>query len=272
MTESTIFGIPLHQVKQTQEMILTWYRQNRRDLPWRHTQDPYAILVSEIMLQQTQVERVIPYYVAWLCQFPDFAALAAAPTAQVLKAWSGLGYNSRAIRLQQLAREVLAQHQGKLPEDKDTLRSLPGIGPYTAAAVQAFAFNKPAPVLDTNVRRVLLYLFHLPEATDKKDLEAICLRTIPEGRSRDWFNALMDYGSVILTAKKTGIPPLSRQGRFAGSTRQARGRIVKTLLAHPSLSLKELQCRIDHPALEQALHKLVQEGIVVRKKGQYSLA
>ncbi|HEU5329085.1 MAG TPA: hypothetical protein VFU78_13400 [Thermomicrobiales bacterium] len=139
------------RIAAAQSGLLAWYAAHRRDLPWRQTRDPYHILVSEMMLQQTQVPRVLPRYHAWLAQFPTLAALAAAPTADVLRAWSGLGYNSRAVRLQQVARLAVAQYNGRLPAAVDELRALPGIGDYTARAIACFAYEQDVPVLDTNV-------------------------------------------------------------------------------------------------------------------------
>jgi A/G-specific adenine glycosylase len=188
------------------EGLLGWYAVHRRDLPWRRTRDPYHILVSEMMLQQTQVPRVLPRYRAWLERFPTLAALAAAPTAEVLRAWSGLGYNSRAVRLQTVARQVVARHGGRMPETVEGLLALPGIGDYTARAVACFAYGRDVPVLDTNVKRVLHRVLlgaetPRPLATDRQ-LWALAERAVPPGRGYDWNQALMDFGSAICTARK----------------------------------------------------------------------
>ena len=142
-----------------QRTLLDWYAREGRDLPWRRVRDPYAILVSELMLQQTQVDRVIPKWEAWLAQFPTIEALADAPTSDVIRAWSGLGYNRRAINLQRLAQAVVAVHGGRVPDDVAELKALPGIGPYTAGAVAAFAHNRPVAMVDVNIRRLLHRLF-----------------------------------------------------------------------------------------------------------------
>jgi A/G-specific adenine glycosylase len=189
-----------------QSGLLAWYEANRRDLPWRRTRDPYHILLSEMMLQQTQVPRVIPRYVAWLERFPTLEALAAAPTADVLREWSGLGYNSRAVRLQAIARQVVAEHGGRMPREVEELRALPGIGDYTARAVACFAYERDVPVLDTNVKRVLHRVLVGPDApkpqlTDRQSW-ALAERAVPAGRGYDWNQGLMDFGSSVCTARK----------------------------------------------------------------------
>ena len=194
------------RIAALQEGLLAWYAANHRDLPWRRTRDPYAILVSEMMLQQTQVPRVLPRWLAWLERFPTLEALAAAPTADVLREWSGLGYNSRAVRLQAIAREVVARHGGRMPHRVEDLLALPGIGDYTARAVACFAYERDVPVLDTNVKRVLHRVLAGPEAprpllTDRQ-LWALAGRAVPAGRGYDWNQGLMDFGSSVCTARK----------------------------------------------------------------------
>lgn len=189
-----------------QDGLLAWYGANRRDLPWRRTRDPYHILLSEMMLQQTQVPRVLPRYLAWLERFPTLEALAAAPTADVLREWSGLGYNSRAVRLQAVARHVVSEHGGRMPHEVETLLALPGIGDYTARAVACFAYERDVPVLDTNVKRVLHRVLVGPDApkpqlTDRQ-FWALAERAVPAGRGYDWNQGLMDFGSSICTARK----------------------------------------------------------------------
>lgn len=257
--------------KKFQRKILSWYSRNKRDLPWRKTRDPYKILVSEIMLQQTQVERVIPYYERWLKRFPDFAALAAANKSDVLKYWSGLGYNNRALRLQALAKIVAKEHHGKLPEDYETLLKLPGVGPYIAAAVLAFAFNKEIAVVDTNIRRILIHEFGLHENLSLIELRNIAASLIPRGKSCIWHNALMDYGALHLTARRTGIAAISKQSRFEGSDREVRGWIVKQLITEKSVSLKIAQRKFPAKNVRKIVQKLEEEGLIDKKKEILSL-
>ena len=185
--------------------LLAWYaRHGRVHLPWRTTRDPYRIVVSEFMLQQTQVERVIPLYDAFLARFPSFAVLAAAEAGDVVRAWRGLGYNSRAVRLHALARTVVDRHGGALPDDVASLRALPGIGAYTAAAVRAFAFEHGDAAVDVNLRRVIhrvaFGLEHPPRA-DERELDALASAVVPRGAAHDWNSAMMDLGATICTAR-----------------------------------------------------------------------
>ena len=259
--------VTVTQKQSFQKEVLDWYAQNKRDLPWRSTTDPYKILVSEIMLQQTQVDRVIPYYHRFLEKFPDFASLAKGDKTTVLKLWSGLGYNNRVLRLQKLASVVVDKYEGELPTGEDVLLSLPGIGPYTAHAVLAFAFNKKVPVLDTNIRRVLIHAFSLNEEISVDDLKELALSLVPKEKSCVWHNALMDYGALHLTARKTGIESLSKQSTFEGSSRQIRGKIVKHLIAEKSVSVEVLKELFSHENFDVILEKLVKNDIVIVKNG-----
>lgn len=188
-----------------QVRLLRWYgRHGRASLPWRTARSPYRTIVSEFMLAQTQVDRVVPRFEAFVERFPGFTALAEASLAEVLREWKGLGYNSRAVRLHQLARAVVEEHGGKLPSDAMALRSLPGVGPYTLTAIRAFAFNLEDAALDTNVRRIVHRLFfgieHPPAATSRELDERAC-SLIPEGRAHDWNSAMMDLGALLCTAR-----------------------------------------------------------------------
>lgn len=185
--------------------LLGWYAGfGRAHLPWRTTRDPYRIVVAESMLQQTQVDRVVPLYHAFVARFPDFAALAAAEGADVVRAWRGLGYNGRAVRLHALARAVVERYDGRLPEDTDTLRRLPGIGPYTAAAIRAFAFERDDAAIDVNVRRVVhrvVFGLEFPRIAPDRTLDTIAIAAVPSGAAHDWNSAMMDLGASLCTAR-----------------------------------------------------------------------
>ena len=199
--------------------LLNWYRRHGRDLPWRDTRDPYHILVSEVMLQQTQVDRVLPKYHEWLGRYPTFEALAAAPEQEVVKTWYPLGYNIRPKRLQSIAREAVTKYGGALPDDEETLRSFKGIGPYTAGAVMSFAFGKRTAILDTNVARVLFRVFvargdsrsHKME----KKLWELSRQVLPHRHVFDFNQALMDFGATLCSARKPQclICPMTRKCR-----------------------------------------------------------
>lgn len=243
-----------------QKTLLDWWDAGHRDLPWRRTCDPYAILVSEAMLQQTQVERVIPKYLAFMERFPRLVDLAAASPADVIRMWAGLGYNRRAVNLQRMARAVVDQHGGALPTDVAALQKLPGLGPYTARAVASIAFDIPAAAVDTNVRRVLTRIFL---GTDAEPGPAAVQRLADEllvaDRPGDWNQALMELGARVCTAasprcpecpardlcaaephirlvRESGAryraPKQKPQGTFGGSTRFWRGRVIDILRVH----------------------------------------
>ena len=193
-----------------------WYRKNGRDLPWRTTDNPYHILVSEIMLQQTQVDRVLPKYHEWLGKYPSFEVLADAPPAEVIRTWYPLGYNVRPRRLQSIAREAVENHGGQLPSDQETLLSFKGIGEYTAGAIRSFAFRERAAILDTNVARVLYRIFIAkgdPKAhAMKKRLWALSEAVLPHKHVFDFNQALMDFGAMRCSARKPQCPACPMKG------------------------------------------------------------
>ena len=193
--------------------LLEWYRRNGRDLPWRKTTDPYHILVSEVMLQQTQVDRVLPKYAEWLSKYPSLDVLAGAPAQEVAETWRPLGYNIRPRRLHDIARESVAHYGGQLPADEETLRSFKGIGEYTAGAVLSFAFGQRKAILDTNVARVLFRVFigkGEPRAhAMKRQLWEVSRAVLPMRHVFDFNQALMDFGATLCSARKpkcTGCP------------------------------------------------------------------
>jgi A/G-specific adenine glycosylase len=200
--------------------LLDWYRVNGRDLPWRRTDDPYHILVSEVMLQQTQVDRVLPKYQEWLEKYPSLAALAAADEREVSDTWRPLGYNIRPRRLQSIARESVARYGGALPSDEETLLSFKGIGAYTAGAIRSFAFGQRAAILDTNVARVIYRVFvvrgDIKAHAMRKHLWAVSHALVPHKHVFDFNQALMDLGATVCVARKPrcGVCPMTR---FCGS-------------------------------------------------------
>jgi A/G-specific adenine glycosylase len=202
--------------RRFRQRLLVWYRRYGRDLPWRKTGDPYHILVSEIMLQQTQVDRVLPKYDEWLVKYPSLHALATAPPEEVTKTWYPLGYNIRPRRLQTIAREAVERYGGQLPSDEETLRSFKGIGAYTAGAIRSFAFRERAAILDTNVARVLFRVFvgkgDLKSHAMKRQLWEISEALVPVRHVFDFNQALMDFGAMVCVARKPRclICPLSK--------------------------------------------------------------
>jgi A/G-specific adenine glycosylase len=192
--------------------LLAWYARSGRKLPWRRTRDPYRVLVSEVMLQQTQVSRVVPKYREWLRRYPSLEALAAASAAEVREAWYPLGYNIRPLRLRAIARSVVRRHNGRLPETREGLLALKGVGAYTAGAVLSFAFGRDAAILDTNVRRVLrrVWMGEWSRVRDRA-LWELAAQLLPPGRAYDFNQALMDLGATICTARspRCGTCPLA---------------------------------------------------------------
>lgn len=264
--------LPAADITEFQKLILTHYRKHGRDLPWRKTTSPYAILVSEIMLQQTQVDRVIPKYTAFMKRFPDVNALARAPLRQILALWSGLGYNRRAIALKKAAEDIVQQHGGNFPEAFEELIALPGIGAYTASAVSVFAYNQPRTFIETNIRAVYIHFF-FPHHHQVHDTQILPLieKTLYKKNPRRWYNALMDYGVAV---KKLLENPgrksahYSRQSPFKGSDREIRGLLLKTLLNLPACTEKKLIAAVgkDPEKVKNILRHLQNEGFI-KKQG-----
>lgn len=242
----------------------------RHDLPWRQTTDPYKILVSEVMLQQTQVERVIPFYQDFLKRFPTAKALAKAPLADVFAAWSGLGYNRRAKMLKEAAGD-LAKRRGPLSVAE--LEALPGVGPYTARAVAAFAYNEDVLFVETNIRTAVIHHFFADrEVVADKEILVVLEKALPKGRAREWYSALMDYGSRL---KRSGVKVNARssgymkQPKFEGSLRQVRGAILKALATGAPLAKvkKEFPDRFD-----AALAALAKDGMIEKRGRAWRIA
>ena len=259
------------------ETVTDFYvRHGRGSLPWRTTKDPYKILVSEIMLQQTQVERVKQKYTSFLKQFPSVKHLALAPLGDVLVEWQGLGYNRRAKMLHETAKAVMGEYRGHFPRTYDELLLLPGVGPYTAGAVMAFAYETPIPIIETNIRTAYLHHF-FSDKTDVDDAELMShiIETLDLENPREWYYALMDYGSHL---KKTLGNPNSRskhytkQSTFKDSDREIRGAIVRALSAD-RLSRKKLHTVLPFAIerIDAQLERLKEEGMVSCKSNEYSL-
>ena len=261
------------KVHKFQKSVWDYYKKNaRKELPWRKTRDPYSILVSEIMLQQTQVERVKPFYEAFIKKFPTIQKLATAPLADVLKVWQGLGFNSRAKRLQDTAKAVIVRYDGIMPKDAAMLEALPGIGPYTSKAIVAFAYNHDAVLIETNIRTAIIHhFFHDKEGVTDEEVLRVLKRVLPKGKSREWYSALMDYGAHL---KHSGIrinnksKTYTKQSKFTGSDREARGAILKALAKneHTKAQLLKLLGEIRKHQLEIQHTKLLKEGLIEKQK------
>ncbi|HME45341.1 MAG TPA: winged helix-turn-helix transcriptional regulator, partial [Syntrophorhabdales bacterium] len=254
------------------------YNEHGRELPWRQTQNPYRILVSEMMLQQTQVDRVLEKYPAFVRQFPNFRALADAYLRDVLAAWQGLGYNRRAVSLKKIGEIVTEKHGGRLRADVDFLRGLPGIGHNTACAILAFAFNRPVVFIETNIRTVFIHFF-FADRNDVRDSEILPLveQTLDRESSHRFYSALMDYGTMLKKIHGSINPKSAhyqKQSPFKGSDRQVRGMLLKHLLGNPNSSQSDMAEKVGIAAqrLQQVLKNLQAEGFVRESNGLYSIA
>lgn len=265
------------QVRTFRDMIFTWWERNRRDLPWRRTRDPYRILVSEVMLQQTQVSRALPKYQEFLILFPDVFTLAQAPASAVLRAWKGMGYNRRALYLKRTAEAVVADYHGKFPDSEQLLTKLPGVGIYTARAIMVFAFEKNVAMVDTNIRRIFTHFFFGGLPQKEKLIQEMADKLVPTGKSWQWHQALMDYGALALprdavkraVTKKATIP-------FKDSDRFIRGKILDCLRAKNTneKSLIAVLMR-EYGRVKgrytEIISKLIKDGLVVRRKNILAL-
>jgi len=263
------------------QQLETYYLEHgRHELPWRIPEpdgsfDPYKIMVSELMLQQTQVPRVIPKYHAFLAQFPNMQSLATSSLGEVLKAWSGLGYNRRAKFLWQASQVIVHEFGGKFPDSLEQLIKLPGIGHNTAGAILAYAFNKPVVFIETNIRTVYIHhFFHDDQVVSDTKLRPIIEQTLDSQQPRLFYWMLMDYGAHL---KKT-VGNVSRrsqhhavQSPFQGSVRQVRGAVLRVLGQQP-MRRRDLVTTIPDPRLETVLTALEVEGFIVRKDEEYQLA
>ncbi|MBP7737983.1 MAG: A/G-specific adenine glycosylase [Spirochaetes bacterium] len=255
-------------IRKFRSVIYGYYRKHRRDFPWRRTDDPYHILVSEIMLQQTQVARVSEKFVEFVGSFPTVEALAAAPLARVLAAWQGMGYNRRARYLHELASAMVSGHGGAVPDDPAALAKLPGIGRATAASICAFAFNRPTVFIETNIRAVFIhFFFHGKRKVSDGDILPLAEAALDRKDPHHWYSALMDYGAML---KRRHPNPSrksahhQRQKPFEGSRRQLRGMVLRALLEHPGITAGRLSAIMGRPEDEVAdvVDGLVKEKLV----------
>ena len=267
------------EIRDFRAVVYAHYEQHgRHTLPWRLTTDPYEILVSEVMLQQTQVSRVLARYTAWLDRFPNADALAAAPLELVLESWQGMGYNRRAVALKRACETVSKQYAGVVPRDLGSLLALPGVGASTAAGVRVFAYSEPDVYLETNVRAVMLHHF-LQDRDGVKDRDIVPFveATLDRGDPRTWYQALLDYGVYL----KRTVPNPSRrsahhavQSRYEGSRRQKRARLLEAVLARPLRSSHELanETGIEPLLAGEILNDLVGEGFLAVDDDVYRIA
>ncbi len=288
---NSLFGM----MQRFRRLVWAHYRTHgRHNLPWRKDYDPYRVLVSEVMLQQTQVERVIPFYRNFLKKFPTVRALARASLSDVLRNWQGLGYNRRAKMLHQAAKESVMNYGGKFPTNAAELEQFPGIGPYTARAVAAFAFNQDVVVIETNIRTAVIHHF-FPKRGEGRvgrtattrfspnrknisdtEIEKILKQVLSKGKAREWYSALMDYGAHL---KRSGISHNARsktytkQSKFSGSLREARGIILRELAKGTATQthLSDLFGAVRRLQLRSALVKLASEGLIQKRGKVFTL-
>ena len=277
-------GHPSRDILRFRQIVWRYYKKyGRHNLPWRQTRDPYKILVSEVMLQQTQVERVIPFYAEFMKRFPTAKKLAIAPLSEVLKSWQGLGYNRRAKQLHRTGK-VLSGIPKISYRTKLVCEKLPGVGPYTARAIAAFAYNEDVIFVETNIRTAITHhFFPKKKKVSDKEIEKILAQVLPKGRAREWYSALMDYGAYL---KKSGIKinakyaNYTKQKKFAGSNREARGAILRALVSQGDSSQRGVTLRnvlnllgpIRRAQMRTALKALESEGLIKKVGRNYALA
>ncbi len=278
--ESVRLRIPVMEIKKFKQIIWKYYRDNKRVLPWRTTRDPYKILVSEVMLQQTQVSRVEIKYKTFLKKFPNIQMLAQSPLKDVLIEWQGLGYNRRAIYLKQCSEKIVMDFNAKFPKDFKTLCTLPGIGPATAGDLMVFAWNVPITVIETNIRSVFIHFFfkHRKKKIHDKEILPLIEKSIDLKNPREWYYALFDYGTYL---KKTSNPSRksahhTTQSKFIGSYREKRGAILRMILTSPTQTHSTTQMKkalgYTPELLSKILMDLEQEGFIRKTKNSYTAA
>ena len=271
-------GLNQKVINTFQKIIYSYFKQYGRDFPFRKEISPYNVVVSEMMLQQTQTSRVVEKFQQFIQKFPDFQSLANAPLNDVLKVWQGLGYNRRAVALKTISEKVVKEFEGILPADVEILKSFPQIGHNTASSIVAFAFNIPTYFIEVNIRRVYIYFFFPGKTSiDDGNIMPIVRRTLDSSNVRKWYYALMDYGVML---KKTH-PELNKrsvhyrkQSKFKGSNREIRGKILKLLIASSSLTETEMlsELEINSIKLKEILNLLITEGFIKQENHLFSIA
>jgi A/G-specific adenine glycosylase len=270
--------LSISDVNAFKDLTFLYYREHGREFPWRKTHDPYHILVSEVMLQQTQVDRVVGKYQAFVEHFPHIETLNQAPLDEVLGLWKGLGYNRRCLSLKRIAGIIVNEHGGMIPDSVEELIKLPGVGPATAAGICCFAYNKPALYLETNIRTLFLHLF-FQDRDEVSDREILPLleQTMDRNDPRRWYFALMDYGAML----KREVGNQSRRSRhyikqspFEGSDRQLRGRILELLLTHRILTATKIMDFLneDHRRIARIMDSLQREGFIQGNEHSYTIS
>lgn len=269
--------IPAATILKFRKHIFSWWETHKRDLPWRHTRDPYKILVSEVMLQQTQVSRVVPIYHSFLKRFPAVSDLAGASPADVLRFWKGMGYNRRALYLHTTAQKIVSDFHGQFPVSEKQLSTLPGLGIYTVRAILVFAYEKNVPVVDTNIRKIITHFFFGDVPQKENIIEDVAASLIPPGKSWEWHQALMDYGALKLREAKRN-PERSRRATipFKETKRFYRGRVIDRLREGPvEERILCRECMQNYGGSEEhhesIVQQLVKEKLITKRNGIVSL-
>lgn len=276
--ERSLYHLDSATVITFQKTIYSYYGQHGRTMPWRETTDPYRILVSEVMLQQTQVGRVVEKFQRFIAAFPDISSLGRASLHEVLSIWQGLGYNRRALALKAIATQVVEEHGGVFPQSLTDLMRLKGVGRSTAGAIMAFAFNNPVVFIETNIRTVFIHHFFADDGP-VRDAQILPFieATLDRKNPRVWYWALMDYGAML---KKNGLDMngksfgYQRQSPFHGSSRQIRGRILKVVVSTPGLTEPEIVrgTGFSPECVGEGVERLMAEGFIVCEAGRYRIS
>jgi len=268
--------IPIRTVRSFRKRIYDYYHKSgRHTLPWRRTRVPYHILVSEIMLQQTQVERVIPKYKLFLKKFPSLRSVARTPLTEIISVWQGLGYNRRAVYLKQSANHIVSHYAGRVPQSHQTLEKLPGIGSATASAIVTFAFNQPVVFIETNIRAVFIHtFFNKKDQVNDNEILPIIERTLDYENPREWYYALMDYGVHLKrknAVKNNRSFHYTKQSKFEGSVRQVRGEIIRLLSKNGRLTKLQIKRNIlsTQHNIDVIIDDLQKDGLIGNEGSSY---